>query len=300
VFQKLKSIWKKSSGTRKPVQPAEAVASVAPPEVPHGSDEATSLPPQSQSGGTEEDIVEEIEEMEEDEPSPASQRKAESKALEHESLVKESSISREDIQAAMQANNDAVGIKKTGDVDKSLSGYQRAISLYSQYAIAYYNRAILYSQRGEWEKALLDYNKAIEINPRDPEFYNNRGNLYTRQQNFEKALADYNQAIHLSPNNSEMYHNRAQLYVKLNQMDMALEDFKRAIELNPDLVSSYFNLACLYAIKGNIEAAFELLEKAFRKGYKNVEQVKSDPDMARLRENPAFEDLMDIWGNQSA
>ena len=209
------------------------------------------------------------------------------------------SLPQEDIQSAMQANNEGVAFKKNNELGKALASYNRAIQLYSQYAIAYYNRALLYAAQGILDKALSDYTKAIEISPRDSEFYSNRGNIYVRQNRFDQALEDYHHALSLLPNNSEGYHNRAQLYMKLNQPELSLEDFKRAIALNPDLVVDYFNLACLCTLQGETDSAFDFLEKAFRKGYKNIQQVQTDPDLEKLRENPAFQDLIEMWsGNQ--
>jgi tetratricopeptide (TPR) repeat protein len=275
MFGKLKNMWKKSAKEGKGKDVNAAAKAPAP------SDIANRKAASADSNEVEE-TIEEIEDVEE-------------VAL---PSAKVAHLSPQDIETAMKANNGAIADKKNGNPDKAMAGYHRAIAIYVQYAVAYYNRALLYGVKKEWGKSLADYSKAIEINPHDPEFYNNRGNVYTTLENYENALRDYNQAIRLAPNNSEVHHNRAHLYTKLQRLDEAIVDFKRAIELNPDLVVDYYNLACLYSLQGEIDTAFDFLEKAFRKGYKKLEQVLNDPDLAVLRENPAFQDIMDIWSNQ--
>ena len=95
------------------------------------------------------------------------------------------------------------------------------------------------------------------------------------------------------PNYSEAYHNRAQIHARNGRLDEAIQDFNRAIEFNPDLVGDNYNLSCVYALKGDIDNALKFLEKAVRKGYKNCEQIRNDSDLKKVRENPAFEDIMD-------
>jgi tetratricopeptide (TPR) repeat protein len=212
---------------------------------------------------------------------------------------KQAKISREDIQAAMKANNEAVHRKKNGKNEDAIPLYHQAISLYPQYAIAYYNLSLLYQEQNNLAEALANSNKAIELNPRDPEFYNNRGNIFAKKQAIEKAIADYNYAIHLSPNYSEPYHNRAYLYAVCKEWDSCLSDLKRAVELNPNLVGDYFNIACAYAKKGDTENAFTFLEKSFFNGYKNWSKVKTDPDLEGLRSNPAWNDLTEQWAEKN-
>ena len=207
---------------------------------------------------------------------------------------KQGKTSRKDIEHDMQENHKAIEEKKQQRYDQALQSYKKAIDIYPEYSIAYYNRALLYLALKDWDRAFADYNKAIKINDRDPEFYNNRANLYALMDKHSKSLADYNQAIQLFPNYSEAYHNRAQTYMKQGKIDEAILDFKRAISLNPDLVIDFYNLACAYSIKKDTTQALEYLDKAVRKGYKNIEKIQTDTDLDHIRNKPAFEDILEL------
>jgi Tfp pilus assembly protein PilF len=134
------------------------------------------------------------------------------------------------------------------DPEGALVDYNQAISLNSQDANSYFNRAILKKNKlNDPEGALADYNQAISLNPKDAGAYYNRGNLKATQLNDPKgALADYNQAIYLNPKSVEAYYNRGVLKVdKLNDPQGALADYSQAISLKKNFADAYYNRGIL-------------------------------------------------------
>jgi tetratricopeptide (TPR) repeat protein len=81
--------------------------------------------------------------------------------------------------------------------------------------LAYDHRGIAYGQSGQYEKAIEDFNKAISLKPDYYKGYNNRGFAYFKIGKYQMAINDYNEAIRLKPNYAKAYVNRSNVF--LNQ-----------------------------------------------------------------------------------
>jgi len=62
---------------------------------------------------------------------------------------------------------------------------------------AYHNRAIAYGLTGDIDRAIVDYTKAIEIRPNNAAAYEQRGRAYASKGDYTKALADVMKASEL-------------------------------------------------------------------------------------------------------
>ncbi len=68
----------------------------------------------------------------------------------------------------MHYSNRAYSYLNTGELDKAIADYSKAIELDSSYALAYYNRGIAYYNTGQSDLAIADFNKAIQLSD-DPD-----------------------------------------------------------------------------------------------------------------------------------
>jgi len=59
-------------------------------------------------------------------------------------------------------------------------------------------------------------------------------------------------------------------------------------KIKPIFGSVYYNLACSFALLGNPEKAIGNLEKAIDSGWSDYERIKSDTDLAPLRDDPRY------------
>jgi tetratricopeptide (TPR) repeat protein len=57
-------------------------------------------------------------------------------------------------------------------------------------AKAYLSRADAYAMSGDLERAIADYSKAIELAPDNPTAYDKRGRAYARKGDYNSAMAD--------------------------------------------------------------------------------------------------------------
>ncbi len=67
-----------------------------------------------------------------------------------------------------------------------------------------------------------------------------------------------------------------------------LEKMKTA-EARRYRAEALYYTACSHAILGRAEPAFDILEKAIRAGYRNMEKIENDAELDPLREDPRFE-----------
>ena len=61
---------------------------------------------------------------------------------------------------------------------------------------------------GDIERAIEPYNKAIRLDPQDASAYYNRGTAYYLLDQPKRAFQDFDQAIRLNPDNAKAYTDR--------------------------------------------------------------------------------------------
>ena len=69
------------------------------------------------------------------------------------------------------------------------------MELDQDFVLAYKNRGNAYYQSGDLEQSITDFNKAIELAPDFASAYFNRGSAYVDIGDLEQALTDYTKAI---------------------------------------------------------------------------------------------------------
>lgn len=86
----------------------------------------------------------------------------------------------------------------------AISDLDRAVSLNSRFATAYYNRAVTYAVLGELQKALSDAAKAVSIGGKDiAAYYHLRGQIYRRLGDRDAAISDFRSTLRINPKHSQ-------------------------------------------------------------------------------------------------
>jgi tetratricopeptide (TPR) repeat protein len=65
-------------------------------------------------------------------------------------------------------------------------------------AMAHYKRGVAYQFTGDFDRAIADYNKAIELRPRSARAYESRGSAYASKGVYTNAVADVTKASELA------------------------------------------------------------------------------------------------------
>ncbi|MBM3573861.1 MAG: tetratricopeptide repeat protein, partial [Alphaproteobacteria bacterium] len=92
--------------------------------------------------------------------------------------------------------------RDTGDHDRAIADYIRAIELNPKDALPFYNRGVMRLTKGDFDRAIADLNRAIELNPKYAYAYMARGIAHEdrRGGDLASALTDFRTFVRLSPN----------------------------------------------------------------------------------------------------
>lgn len=71
-------------------------------------------------------------------------------------------------------------------------------------------------------------------------------------------------------------------------LDGTIEAGLQAVKFPGVRASSYYNLACAYAIQGRTAEALDALDDAKRSGFSDANLMRTDPDLASVRDDPRF------------
>jgi serine/threonine protein kinase/Flp pilus assembly protein TadD len=80
----------------------------------------------------------------------------------------------------------------------------------------------------------------------------------------------------------------------------AIRELQRAVALRPDDFNILYNAACTYAILQKKTEALALLKRAQKVGFLTMDWVARDPDLACLRDEPEFQQLLKEGGYKAS
>lgn len=155
--------------------------------------------------------------------------------------------------------------------------FERAIRGDHSYADAYNNLGVIEYEAKKYGRAIKHYKQAIEIQPSAASFFSNLGAAYFAKKDFVGASTAYARALELDPG----------VFDRTSHSGISAQLASPADRAHYDYV-----LAKLYAKIGSAERSLEYLKKAMEEGYKNVNDVYTDPEFAMLRKDTRFTQLM--------
>jgi hypothetical protein len=120
------------------------------------------------------------------------------------------------------------------------------------------------------------------------------GAAWLSEGNFEKARARFEEAVALDPRLPEAYNGIGVTWRMRDDFPAALEWYKKALGVDPDFGDAYYNMACVYALTGQPDLALRYLQIAAVNGYATAEGIGEDPDLASLRDLPAYQALVRV------
>lgn len=151
---------------------------------------------------------------------------------------------------------------KQGDYIGAIALLTQLITRHPSHAVDYNNRGLIYFQSGQQEKALADYNKALQLNPELDNAYNNRANYYASRGQLAEALTDYEIALDLNPGNTRTWINQAITFRDLGLYDLALENLDMALMLGGLEENIYAERGRTYHLRGDWNCALADYQRA--------------------------------------
>jgi tetratricopeptide (TPR) repeat protein len=80
-------------------------------------------------------------------------------------------------------------------------------------------------------------------------------------------------------------------YTQRGRITEGLQVDERLARLEPQNPLVFYNLACSYSLAEEFDRAVAALDKAMQLGYRDFDWLAKDPDLKKLRAQPAFDDL---------
>jgi tetratricopeptide (TPR) repeat protein len=170
-------------------------------------------------------------------------------------------IAADPTQASAYCNR-GLALQNLRRLEASLASYDQAIALKYDYAIAYFNRGIVLKELGRLEPALASYRQALSIVPQWAQALYNCGDILRQLGRIDAALECYDQSLAIVPGSVEIHFDRGTLLAGLGRLDDALASFDRVLALKPDYAEAHSNRGIVLARLGRTEDAILGFDRA--------------------------------------
>jgi tetratricopeptide (TPR) repeat protein len=178
--------------------------------------------------------------------------------------------------SAVVANKIGVAYHHMFDIADAKKSYERAIALDPSYAQAINNLGAIYHSEKNYKQAEKLYRRAIKLDPNAPLYYSNLGTAYFFSGNAKKGAEAYRHAFALDP--AVFDHSSASRVEETST--------------TKDMAAVNYELARTYAHAGMSDRALAYLRRAIGEGFNDRKKLMNDPELASLRENPEFLQLI--------
>lgn len=141
--------------------------------------------------------------------------------------------------------------------------------------------------------------EAIKVSPNNPLLYVQLGRLYHSTGYYNLAIRHYEKALFIKPDTTQALYPLGIIFTLKKKYDNAIETFKKIIENEPDNASAYYNIACVYSRQNKKNEAVKWLKNAVDKGYDNLNNIKNDPDMENIKDEPVYLKLIEMMSRKT-
>ena len=115
----------------------------------------------------------------------------------------------------------------------------------------------------------------------------------------QEFLADFlERATARHPENAEALAELAGVLTRLGRLEEGLAADEKLVGLVPENPTVHYNLACSLALLGRRDSALDALERAIQLGYDDSEHLLEDEDLASLRDQARFQELVIRLGGE--
>ncbi len=170
--------------------------------------------------------------------------------------------------------------ERENNIEQATIYYQKCIDTKQNIAGAYSNLAHIYSENKLLkEKTITYFQKAITLVPNNSIIYYNFGNFYRKSKQYDPAIGLYEKAIELKPDFSGAYLNLAAVYIFKNDTNKAQEYLAKSLEIEPNGYEANAQMAVLYFEKTDYKNTVKFVTQAL---LSSPTQVK-DKDLLNKR-----------------
>ncbi len=198
-------------------------------------------------------------------------------------------------EEAMELNREGAKLVEQGEMERALEAFEKAVRLDSNDAVALLNLAYTYDRQGRTEEAIAEYQRAIELSPNNLLAYNNLGVLYDKMGQYDEAIGEFQRALAIDPtdaNTLKNLENAKKSRAVIQEREDKIAEAQMEADIHPGNPMALYKLGRLYAFYDKKDQAIEWINKALDKGYNDLDYIKLDPALEKLRGDPRFKELL--------
>ena len=184
----------------------------------------------------------------------------------NESLPKNNRILEqfENLESASACYNMGNCYHATGDLEKAIACYEKALELQPDLVEAHYNLGNTLLDQKRFEEALLSYQKALVLRPDYTDAHFNMGIAFFEQDRFEEARCCYQNAIKFNSNLIEARYNLGIVFQQEGSLDQAIACYQKTLQLKPDFAEAYNNMGNALREQNHLQQATRCYQSAMR------------------------------------
>jgi tetratricopeptide (TPR) repeat protein len=115
----------------------------------------------------------------------------------------------------------------------SIKGFTQSVTVKTNYADAYHNRANIFYKIGRYDLAKDSYETALSYGPNLYQSYYSLLQIDLTEKNFNSAINHLNKLNTVRPNDPQVYYAAAVVYANMGQPDQAVSILEQLIKVNP-------------------------------------------------------------------
>ena len=126
-----------------------------------------------------------------------------------------------------------------------------------------------------------------------------KGTLAMQSQKWDVAIKAFTEVTKAHPKDADAWFALGYSLHASGDLDKALPAHKKAVEFGFGEVkhTALYNIACFHSLKENPDKAFDYLEQSVEAGFVDTTQMKSDSDLANIRKDKRFDELIERVNN---
>jgi len=181
-----------------------------------------------------------------------------------------------------------------GEYERALRSYDRLVHLDpASFVVVSYNRALIFLYQGKFAEAQRELDRAASVEPNNPLLKTFRALALYYTGQIDAATALLREALEQNPNLHGVRPFLAMCLSAQGQHEAARAELNeaamRTASVDPDIA---YAVASVYALEGDREQAFEWLNRSAALGNENKPCFEHDPNLASLREDARFAELI--------
>jgi Flp pilus assembly protein TadD len=186
----------------------------------------------------------------------------------------------------------ALELFRQGSLREAIPELQKLLQKNSADVEVRLHLAFAHDRLASADEAIAEYRRVTEIQPNSYFAHNNLGVLYDKQGRYDEAIAAFESARRIDPNNGGAKTNLATARrnkAAIQERQAEIQKAENAVAIDPRDPQASFHVARVHAHYGNRELALHWLERARRRGYKDLASARNDPSFKSLNNDRDFE-----------